>query len=68
MNFKQLREAAKLTQEALAELADVDQTTVSQIETGKVRSPQYSTVAKLAKALGTSTDEVAESIGATEAA
>lgn len=68
MNFRQLREAAALTQEALADLAEVDQTTISQIETGKVRSPQYATVARLAKALGKSTDEVAVAIGATEAA
>lgn len=68
MTFKQLREAAGYTQERLAEVADVQQTTVSQIELGKVRSPQYATVAKLAKALSMTTDAVAEAIEKTEAA
>ena len=68
MNFRQMREAAGFTQEALATLTGLDQTTVSQIETGKVRSPQYSTVSRLAKALGTTTDDVAAAIAATEAA
>lgn len=68
MNFRQLREAAGFTQETLAGLAAIDQTTVSQIETGKVKSPQYVTVSKLAKALGVTTDAVAEAIAETEAA
>lgn len=68
MNLRQMRESAGFTQEAIAALTGLDQTTVSQIETGKVKNPQYSTVSKLAKALGTTTDEIAAAIAATEAA
>jgi transcriptional regulator with XRE-family HTH domain len=68
MTFRQMREAAKLTQEQLALAAGIDQTTVSQIETGKVRSPQYATVSSLAKALGAATDDVAAAIAESAAA
>jgi transcriptional regulator with XRE-family HTH domain len=67
MTFKAMREAAGLTQVALAERAKLDQTTVSQIETGKIKSPQFATVAKLAKALGKTVEEVAAAIAATVA-
>lgn len=62
MTFQEMRESSGLTQEMLAERASVDQTTVSQIETGKVRSPRYATVSRLAQALGRTTDEVAAAI------
>ncbi len=45
------RERALLTQEELAARADVQALTVSRIETNKVE-PRYSTIRKLAKALG----------------
>jgi transcriptional regulator with XRE-family HTH domain len=53
MTFKQLRERAKLSQGQLADAAGVDQTTISQIELGKVRDPRYGTVSALAEVLGT---------------
>lgn len=62
MTFKALRERAKLTQAQLAEAAALDQTAVSRIELGKVKSPQYATVAALAGALNVSAECVAESI------
>lgn len=68
MNLRQMREAAGFTQETVASLTGLDQTTISQIETGKVKSPQYSTVSKLAKAYGKTTDEVAAAIADSEAA
>lgn len=68
MNFREMRDAAGLTQEVLAARADVDQTTVSQIETGKVRRPQYDTVSRLAQALGVTTDQLAAAIAVTPAA
>jgi transcriptional regulator with XRE-family HTH domain len=68
VTFKQLRERAQLTQEALADVSGVHQTTVSQIETGKIRSPQYATVAALAKALNTTPEVVANAISESEAA
>ena len=40
-----------MTQEALAAASGVDQVTISNIETGKVQSPSWDTVAKLCAAL-----------------
>lgn len=68
MKLRALRERAGLTQEQLASKSGVQQTTISQLELGKVRDPQYSTVAALAFALGMSTDQVARAIEASEAA
>jgi transcriptional regulator with XRE-family HTH domain len=45
------RERALLTQRELAARADVQPLTISRIETDKVE-PRYSTIRKLAKALG----------------
>ena len=42
MNFRELREHAELTQYRLAQLSGVEQTTISQIELGKVRDPRWS--------------------------
>ncbi len=46
-----IREDANLTQEELAERSDLDQATLSRIETGK-REPRLSTLKKLAQGLG----------------
>jgi transcriptional regulator with XRE-family HTH domain len=51
LNVRKQREARGLTQEALAEKADLDQTYVSGIERG-VRNPSILSIAKIAKALG----------------
>ena len=45
-----VRNARKLTQEQLAELADLDRTTVGKIERGKV-NPRLATINRLAVAL-----------------
>jgi transcriptional regulator with XRE-family HTH domain len=50
-NLKRKRERALLTQQELAELADVGYPTVSRIENDHVE-PQFRTIRKLAKALG----------------
>ena len=50
-NLKRERERALLTQQELAELADVGYPTVSRIENDHVE-PQFRTIRKLAKALG----------------
>lgn len=68
MTFRDLREQAKLTQEQLAEASGVHQTTISQIETGKVRDLRYSTLFALATALTTPIQVVADAIAETEAA
>lgn len=51
LNVRRRREARGLSQEALAEVADIDRTYVSGIERG-VRNPTLITVGKLARALG----------------
>jgi transcriptional regulator with XRE-family HTH domain len=64
MNFRQLREQAGLTQYRLAQVSGVEQTTISQLELGKVRDPRWSTIHALAVALGASPGTVAKAIGA----
>jgi transcriptional regulator with XRE-family HTH domain len=62
MNFRQLRESAGLTQLRLSQLSDVEQTTISQIELGKVRDPRWSTISALAVALNATPAIVANAI------
>ena len=56
-NVRRRREALGLTQESLAEKADLDQTYISGIERG-LRNPGIINVAKLAKALQATTAEL----------
>jgi transcriptional regulator with XRE-family HTH domain len=42
----------RLTQEELADLSGVDQTTISNIENGRIKKPSWETVARLSAALG----------------
>jgi transcriptional regulator with XRE-family HTH domain len=65
MNFRELRERARLTQYRLAQLSGVEQTTISQLELGKVRDPRWSTISALAVALNASPGTVAKAIGQT---
>jgi transcriptional regulator with XRE-family HTH domain len=54
MTFRELRERKGFkTGSELARTARVQQTTVSQLDYGKVTDPRYSTVEALAEALGT---------------
>jgi transcriptional regulator with XRE-family HTH domain len=62
MTFRQLRERAEVTQYRLAQLSGVEQTTISQIELGKVRDPRWSTISALATALGVAPGTVAKAI------
>ena len=57
MTLIEARRRADLTQDELAEKSGVDQTTISSLETGR-REPQFSTVLRLAKALGVQADEL----------
>ncbi len=57
LNVRRHREALDLTQEALAEKADLDQTYISGIERG-LRNPGILNVGKLAKALRLTTAEL----------
>lgn len=51
MDLRTARMKAKLSQAELAEASDVDQPTISRLETGKVSNPNFDTVLKLAAAL-----------------
>ena len=62
MNFRQLREQAHISQYRLAQVSGVEQTTISQIELGKVRDPRWSTIEALAAALGATPGVVGRAI------
>jgi DNA-binding XRE family transcriptional regulator len=51
--LKKLREQAKLTQEQLAELSNLDVGTIRQLEQGMRTNPQWQTVCALARGLNT---------------
>ena len=62
-NVRHCRESQRLTQEALAEKADLDQTYISGIERG-LRNPGIKNVARIAKALGLTTAELCTGVDA----
>ena len=51
-----------MTQYRLAQVSGVEQTTISQLELGKVRDPRWSTISALASALDASPSTVAKAI------
>jgi transcriptional regulator with XRE-family HTH domain len=61
LRLRRCREARGLTQERLAEKADLDQTYISGIERG-LRNPGIKNVARLAKALGMRTAKLVEGV------
>lgn len=58
MTLTQARKRAGLTQDALAALSGVDQTTISSLETGRKASPKFDTVMRLARALDVSAEQL----------
>ena len=58
-----IRRAKALSQEALAEKADLDRTYLSDIERG-VRNPGIKNVTRIAKALGVTTAELCKGVDA----
>lgn len=58
---RQLREAKRWTQEALAERADLDRSYVAGIEAG-LRNPSVKAVAKIARGLDTSLAELFQTV------
>lgn len=60
-NIRRHRDMLGLTQEALAEKADLDQTYISGIERG-LRNPGIINIAKLAKALQITTSELCSGV------
>ena len=61
MNVRRWREEKGLTQEALAERADLDPTYISGIERG-MRNPSVLSVVRIAKALGVTTSQLMERV------
>ena len=68
MTLRQMRESRTLTQEQVAAETGLDQTTISQIENGRVRDPRYSTLVALASVYRVSVEEIASAIAAEAAA
>lgn len=60
-NLKRYREGSGLSQEKLAEVAEIDRTYVSDIERGN-RNPGIKNIARLAKALGIHTAQLCEGV------
>ena len=60
-NVRRAREKAALTQEKLAEIAELDATYISGIERG-LRNPGIKNVARIAKALGITTSELCKGV------
>ncbi|MCD6231989.1 helix-turn-helix transcriptional regulator [Candidatus Aerophobetes bacterium] len=58
--IKKLRTGLGLSQDELARKADVPYTTLTKIETGVIKKPSVYVVAKIAKALKTSLDNLIE--------
>jgi len=52
LRVRELREAKGLSQRQLAAVAGITQATISNIETGRVKGVDFTTLEKLAKALG----------------
>ncbi|HPN55201.1 MAG TPA: helix-turn-helix transcriptional regulator [Candidatus Moranbacteria bacterium] len=57
-NIKKLRSMLSLTQDDLAKKADLKYTTLMKVESGTVNKPSVQTMAKIAKALGVSIEEL----------
>jgi len=62
-SVKRQRESKRLTQEILAEKADMDRTYLSDIERG-IRNPGVKNVVRIAKALGITASRLMEGVGA----
>lgn len=61
-NIKKFRQRKKLTQDKLARLADIPYTSITKIETGVIKKPSVQAVAKIAKTLGVSIDELMKGV------
>ncbi|MCI0486379.1 MAG: helix-turn-helix domain-containing protein [Blastocatellia bacterium] len=59
--IRELRKAAGLSQEKLAELAELHRTYVSGVERGE-RNPSLISIARIARALGVSLSDVMEGV------
>ncbi|OIO49250.1 MAG: hypothetical protein AUJ36_02655 [Parcubacteria group bacterium CG1_02_41_26] len=57
-NIKKLRSKIGLTQDDLAKKADIKYTTLMKVESGVVNKPSVQTMAKIAKALNVSIEDL----------
>jgi transcriptional regulator with XRE-family HTH domain len=57
-NIKRLRAKLSLTQDDLVKKADIKYTTLMKVESGTVNKPSVQTMAKIAKALDVSIEEL----------
>ena len=57
-NIKKARAKLSLTQDDLAKKADIKYTTLMKVESGTVNKPSVQTMAKIAKVLGVSIEEL----------
>ncbi len=57
-NIKKLRAKLGLTQDDLAKKANIKYTTLMKVESGAVNKPSVQTMAKIAKALGVSIEDL----------
>lgn len=57
-NIKKIRKKKGLTQDNLARKADIPYTTLTKLETNVVKKPSVQTIAKIAKALDMSIEEL----------
>jgi len=57
-NIEKIRAKFGLTQDDLAKKADVKYTTLMKVESGTVNKPSVQTMAKIAKALGVSIEDL----------
>jgi len=57
-NIKKMRAKLGLTQDDLAKKADIKYTTLMKVESGVVNKPSVQTMAKIAKALGVSIEDL----------
>ena len=57
-NIKRLRNKLGLTQDDLAKKADIKYTTLMKVESGTVNKPSVQTMAKIAKVLGVSIEDL----------
>lgn len=61
--IRQLRQARRLSQQALAKRANVERTYVSQLETGSARNPSIVVLQNLAQALGLGLEDLLREAG-----
>ena len=57
-NIKKIRAKLGLTQDDLTKKGDIKYTTLTKIESGVVKKPSVQTMAKIAKALGVSIEDL----------